>query len=346
MIIGENSRAATTWTSTSRRKRSRRTCAPRPPTRRSASIPPRLLSLEQSIEFINDDELVEVTPKNIRLRKRILAANQRPRAMTDRARSPARRRCAAERQRPVVLCHDASAAGRAKRDASSEALHRTEIVASCADTCTATSTRDRLDFGATSTTPCDLKFGHSLAVQSRTARTDNERQVGSPLRQTGESSCCSERWRVFSNDLAIDLGTANTCVFARGRGDRPQRAVDRRLQQRQRHRSRRSATKRRRCSGARPATSPPSSRCATASSPTSRPPSGCSATSSARPTRASACVRPRVIIGVPSEITQVERRAVKDSAYRAKASEVHLIEEGDGGGDRRRHADHRSRRAT
>jgi GTP-binding protein len=41
-------------------------------------IPPRKLSLEQAIEFINDDELVEVTPKNIRLRKRILAANQRP----------------------------------------------------------------------------------------------------------------------------------------------------------------------------------------------------------------------------------------------------------------------------
>ena len=31
-------------------------------------------------------------------------------------------------------------------------------------------------------------------------------------------------------------------------------------------------------------------------------------------------VRPRVVIGVPSEITQVERRAVKDSAYRAKAA--------------------------
>ena len=42
-------------------------------------IPPRMLSLEQAIEFINDDELVEVTPKSIRLRKRILAANQRPR---------------------------------------------------------------------------------------------------------------------------------------------------------------------------------------------------------------------------------------------------------------------------
>jgi GTP-binding protein len=42
-------------------------------------IPPRKLGLEQAIEFINDDELVEVTPKSIRLRKKILAANQRPR---------------------------------------------------------------------------------------------------------------------------------------------------------------------------------------------------------------------------------------------------------------------------
>src|SRR5207244_4151403 len=43
--------------------------------------------------------------------------------------------------------------------------------------------------------------------------------------------------------------------------------------------------------------------------------------------RRSGWLRPRVVIGVPSEITQVERRAVKDSALRAKASEVHLIEE-------------------
>ena len=42
-------------------------------------IPPRKLSLEQAIEFINDDELVEITPKSIRLRKRILASNMRPR---------------------------------------------------------------------------------------------------------------------------------------------------------------------------------------------------------------------------------------------------------------------------
>jgi GTP-binding protein len=42
-------------------------------------IPPRNLSLEQAIEFINDDELVEVTPKAIRLRKKVLPGNQRPR---------------------------------------------------------------------------------------------------------------------------------------------------------------------------------------------------------------------------------------------------------------------------
>jgi GTP-binding protein len=41
-------------------------------------VPPRKLGLEAAIEFINDDELVEVTPKSIRLRKKILAANMRP----------------------------------------------------------------------------------------------------------------------------------------------------------------------------------------------------------------------------------------------------------------------------
>jgi rod shape-determining protein MreB and related proteins len=38
-------------------------------------------------------------------------------------------------------------------------------------------------------------------------------------------------------------------------------------------------------------------------------------------------VHPRIVIGVPSEITQVEKRAVIDSAYRAKASEVFLVEQ-------------------
>jgi GTP-binding protein len=40
-------------------------------------VPPRILNLEQAIEFIREDELVEVTPVAIRLRKRVLKANQR-----------------------------------------------------------------------------------------------------------------------------------------------------------------------------------------------------------------------------------------------------------------------------
>ena len=40
-------------------------------------VPPRNMNLEQAIEFIREDELVEVTPKSIRLRKKILKSNQR-----------------------------------------------------------------------------------------------------------------------------------------------------------------------------------------------------------------------------------------------------------------------------
>jgi len=40
-------------------------------------VPPRILNLEQAIEFVREDEMVEVTPQSIRLRKKILKANQR-----------------------------------------------------------------------------------------------------------------------------------------------------------------------------------------------------------------------------------------------------------------------------
>ncbi len=42
-------------------------------------VPPNILSLEQHLEFVDDDELIEITPKSIRLRKRILNADQRAR---------------------------------------------------------------------------------------------------------------------------------------------------------------------------------------------------------------------------------------------------------------------------
>jgi GTP-binding protein len=42
-------------------------------------VPPIQMSLEQFLEFVSDDELIEVTPQSIRLRKKILQADQRAR---------------------------------------------------------------------------------------------------------------------------------------------------------------------------------------------------------------------------------------------------------------------------
>jgi GTP-binding protein len=46
--------------------------------------PPKLLSLEQCLEFLADDELLEVTPKSLRLRKRILDHSQRMKAASQK----------------------------------------------------------------------------------------------------------------------------------------------------------------------------------------------------------------------------------------------------------------------
>ncbi len=78
MIIGENSREQDMEVNVTREKKLTNM--------RSSSadeairlIPHRELSLEQAIEFIADDEFVEITPKTIRLRKKVLQANKRPR---------------------------------------------------------------------------------------------------------------------------------------------------------------------------------------------------------------------------------------------------------------------------
>jgi GTP-binding protein len=77
MIIGENARANDLDVNVTKEKKQTNM---RASTADEAVrlIPPRRLGLEQAIEFINDDEFVEVTPKSIRLRKRILAGNMRP----------------------------------------------------------------------------------------------------------------------------------------------------------------------------------------------------------------------------------------------------------------------------
>jgi GTP-binding protein len=77
MIIGENARPSDMDVNVTKEKKQTNM---RASTADEAIrlIPPRKLGLEQAIEFINDDELVEVTPSSIRLRKRILAGNMRP----------------------------------------------------------------------------------------------------------------------------------------------------------------------------------------------------------------------------------------------------------------------------
>ncbi len=79
MIVGENPRSEDLTVNVCKEKHLTNT-------RASGSddalklIPPKTMTLEQAIEFISDDELVEVTPENIRLRKKILDPTQRYRA--------------------------------------------------------------------------------------------------------------------------------------------------------------------------------------------------------------------------------------------------------------------------
>src|SRR5262245_46599319 len=77
MIIGKNSRPADMDVNVTKEKKQTNM---RASTADEAIrlVPPRKLGLEQATEFINDDELVEVTPSSIRLRQRILAGNMRP----------------------------------------------------------------------------------------------------------------------------------------------------------------------------------------------------------------------------------------------------------------------------
>ncbi len=76
MVVGENSRSDDLTINVCKEKHLTNT-------RASGSddalklVPPKVMSLEQAIEFISDDELVEITPENIRIRKKILDPTQR-----------------------------------------------------------------------------------------------------------------------------------------------------------------------------------------------------------------------------------------------------------------------------
>ena len=77
MIVGENSRPDDLDVNITKEKKLTNMRAAGSDDLIQTVPPATILSLEQAIEFIAEDELIEVTPKAFRLRKRVLAANQR-----------------------------------------------------------------------------------------------------------------------------------------------------------------------------------------------------------------------------------------------------------------------------
>jgi rod shape-determining protein MreB len=130
----------------------------------------------------------------------------------------------------------------------------------------------------------------------------------------------------FSTDLSIDLGTANTCVYARGKGivvNEPSIVAVNKLNGRVEAVGREAKEMLGRTPGNIVAIKPMKDGVIADFDVTEK----MLTYFIKKAHNGTVWVRPRIVIGVPSEITQVEKRAVKDSAYRAKASEVHLIEE-------------------
>ena len=130
----------------------------------------------------------------------------------------------------------------------------------------------------------------------------------------------------FSNDLAIDLGTANTLVFARGRGivvDEPSIVAINKLNNKVEAVGREAKEMLGRTPGNIVAIKPMKDGVIADFDVTEEMLKYFIKKAHNRPHLLS----PRIVICIPSEITQVEKRAVRESALRAKASEVYLVEE-------------------
>ena len=131
---------------------------------------------------------------------------------------------------------------------------------------------------------------------------------------------------LFSSDLAIDLGTANTCVYARGKGivvNEPSIVAINKVNGRIEAVGKDAKEMLGRTPGNIVAIKPMKDGVIADFEVTEKMLTYFIKKAHNR----NVWVRPRIVIGVPSEITQVEKRAVRDSAYRAKASEVYLVEE-------------------
>src|SRR5882762_9154463 len=128
----------------------------------------------------------------------------------------------------------------------------------------------------------------------------------------------------FSSDLAIDLGTANTLVFAKGRGivvSEPSIVAINKITNKVEAVGKEAKEMLGRTPGNIIAIRPMKDGVIADFEHTEKMLDYFIKKAHNR----SLGVRPRIVICVPSDITQVEKRAVKDSAYRAKASEVYLV---------------------
>jgi rod shape-determining protein MreB len=131
---------------------------------------------------------------------------------------------------------------------------------------------------------------------------------------------------VFSSDLAIDLGTANTLVFARGKGivvNEPSIVAINKVNGEVEAVGKEAKEMLGRTPGNIVAIRPMKDGVIADFKVTEKMLNYFIQKAHNR----KVLVHPRIVIGVPSEITQVEKRAVMDSAYRAKASEVFLVEQ-------------------
>jgi rod shape-determining protein MreB len=131
---------------------------------------------------------------------------------------------------------------------------------------------------------------------------------------------------LFSSDLAIDLGTANTLVYANGRGivvNEPSIVAINKINGEVEAVGQQAKEMLGRTPGNIVAIRPMKDGVIADFKVTERMLSYFILKAHGR----KVLVHPRIVIGVPSEITQVEKRAVIDSAYRSKASEVYLVEQ-------------------
>ena len=131
---------------------------------------------------------------------------------------------------------------------------------------------------------------------------------------------------LFSNDLAIDLGTANTCVYARDKGivlNEPSIVAINKSSGSIEAVGREAKEMLGRTPGDIIAIKPMKDGVIADFEMTEKMLEHFIKKAHNR----TMWVRPRIVIGVPSEITPVERRAVKESAQKAKASEVYLVDE-------------------